>query len=205
MFLRIDIDHPYSGQFQNYISILLSLSARKRLRFRNYLEDSKILCKLLNKYNATATWFPTILVIPDRELMNLLNEGHHEIGCQFIWRESEISKLERELGREIRLYVIHGTGTRINKMIWRRFRHPTIKSREIVKVGFDINFDKLCYGNSPHEILKRFKTLSPKTIIVTHPLYINHRSLLSKKGSTLEALSLLLENGIVFEKITLES
>ena len=201
MFLRVDIDHPYPGQFQNYISILLGLSAHKRLRFKNYLEDSKNLCKLLNQYNATATWFPTILVIPDRELMNLLDEGHHEIGCQFIWRESEIGKLERELGREIKLYVIHGTGTRINKIIWRRFRPPAIKSKEIVSVGFDINFDKLCYGHSPYEILKMFRKLSPKTIIVTHPLYINHRSLLSKKGSTLEALSLLLENGIMFEKI----
>jgi hypothetical protein len=204
MFLRIDMDHPYHGQFQNYVSILLCLSARKRLRFKDYLEDSKILCQLLNKYNATATWFPTILVIPDRELMNLLDEGHHEIGCQFIWRESEIGKLERELGREIKLYVIHGTGTRINKMIWRRFRHPAIKSREIVKVGFDINFDKLCYGRSPYEILKMFKKLSPKTIVVTHPLYLNHRSILSKKGPTLEAFSSLLENGITFESIKVE-
>jgi hypothetical protein len=137
--------------------------------------------------------------------MNLLDEGHHEIGCQFIWRESEIDKLEGELDREIKLYVIHGTGTRINKMIWHRFRHPSIKSKEIVKVGFDINFDKFCYGHSPNQTLEEFKKLCSKTVIATHPLYINHRSLLSKKGSTIEALRLLLENGIVFEKITPDS
>jgi len=204
MFLRVDIDHPYPEQFQNYISVLFNLSTHKRLRFKNYMEDSKTLCKLLNQYNSTATWFPIILVIPDRELMNLLNKGHHEIGCQFIWQESEIGKLERELSREIKLYVIHGTGTLINKLIWRRFRHPTIKSREIMKVGFDINFDKLCYEHSPYEILRMFKKLSPKTIIVTHPLYLYHRSILSKKGPTLQAFSLLLESGVRFEKIKAE-
>jgi hypothetical protein len=201
MFLRVDIDHPYPGQFQNYISILLGLSAHKRLRFKNYLEDSKNLCKLLNQYNATATWFPTILVIPDEELLSLLDKGKHEIGCQFIWHKSEMVRLERELGRKIRLYVIHGTGTPINKLIWRRFRPPAIKSKEIVSVGFDINFDKLCYGHSPYEILKMFERLSPKTIVVTHPLYINRQSILSKKGPTLEAFYLLFENGITFEKI----
>jgi hypothetical protein len=159
---------------------------------------------LLNKYNATATWFPTILVIPDKELMNLLQQGHHDIGCQFIWRENEIAKIEKELGTKIRLYVIHGTGTRINKMIWRRFRHPAIKSKEIVKVGFDINFDKLCYNHSPQEILEKFRKLSPSTVIATHPLYINHRSLLSKKGRTLQALSFLLENGIAFKKMKVQ-
>jgi hypothetical protein len=201
MFLRVDIDHPYSGQFQNYISILLGLSVHKRLRFKNYLGDSKTLCKLLNKYNATATWFPIILVIPDRELLNLLDEGQHEIGCQFVWRESEIDRLERELDRKIKFYVIHGTGTPLNKIIWRRFRPPTIKSKEMVSVGFDINFDKLCYRYSPYEILKMFKKLSPKTIVVTHPLYMNRRSIPSKKGPTFEAFSLLLKNGIIFEKI----
>jgi hypothetical protein len=159
---------------------------------------------LLNEYDVTATWFPTVLVAPDGELMRLLNQGHHEVGCQFIWRESEISKLEREIGRKIKFYVIHGTGTMVNKMIWRRFRHPAIRSKEIVKVGFDINFDKFCYGRSPYEILKMFKELSPKTIVVTHPLYLNHQSILSKKGPTLEALSLLLKNGIKFEKIALD-
>jgi hypothetical protein len=205
MFLRIDIDHPYSGQFQNYVSILLCLSAHKHLRFNNYLEDAKILCKLLNQYNATATWFPTIVVTPDKELMNLLNGGQHEVGCQFIWRESEIGKLEKELGMKIKLYVIHGTGTPLNKMIWRRFRPPTIRSREIVKVGFDINFDKLCYGHSPNEILELFQKLSPKTIVATHPLYLKHQSILSKKGPTLDALQLLLKNRITFEKITPDS
>ena len=204
MFLRVDIDHPYPGQFQNYISILLRLSAHKRSRFKNYLEDSKNLCKLLNQYNATATWFPTILVIPDKELLSLLDKGTHEIGCQFIWHKSEIVRLERELGRKIRLYVIHGTGTPINKLIWRRLRPPAIKSKEIVSVGFDINFDKLCYRHSPTEILEMFKKSSPKTIVATHPLYMNHQSILSKKGPTLEALSLLLKNGITFEKITFD-
>jgi hypothetical protein len=204
MFLRVDIDHPYPRQFQNYISILLGLSAHKRLRFKNYLEDSKNLCKLLNQYNATATWFPTILVIPDEELMNLLDEGPHEIGCQFIWQETEIGRLEREIGRKIKFYVIHGTGTPLNKLIWRRFRPPIIKSKQIVKVGFDINFDKLCYRRSPSEILAIFRKLSPKTIVVTHPLYINHQSILSKKGPTLETFRLLLKNGITFEKIKVE-
>jgi hypothetical protein len=73
-----------------------------------------------------------------------------------------------------------------------------------VKVGFDINFDKLCYEHSPYEILEMFKKLSPRTIIVTHPLYLYHRSILSKKGPTLQAFSLLLENGIKFENIKVE-
>jgi len=113
------------------------------------LEDSKTLCKLLNRYNATATWFPTILVVPDRELLDFLDEGGHEIGCQFIWRESEIERLEAELGREIKCYVIHATGTLINKVLWRRFRPPSIRSKEVVSVRDGKNFDKLCYRYPP--------------------------------------------------------
>jgi hypothetical protein len=199
MFLRVDMDFPYPKQAQNYLNLLLGL------RFRNYLKDSKTLCKLLNRYNANATWFPTILVIPDRELLDLLDEGGHDIGCQFIWRESEIERLETELGREIRLYVIHGTGTLINKMLWRRFRPPSIKSKEIVSVRDDINFDKLCCWYSPSEILKMFRKLSPKTMIVTHPTYVNRRSILSKKGPTLKMFSFLLKNGVTFEKVKVEA
>jgi len=54
----------------------------------------------------------------------------HDIGCQVIWRESEIEKLEEELGREIRFYAIHGAGTLVNKIIWRRFHPPSIRSEE---------------------------------------------------------------------------
>jgi len=198
MFLRVDIDFPYPKQTQNYLNILLGL------RFKNYLKDSKTLCKLLNRYNATATWFPTILVIPDRELLNLLDEGGHEIGCQFIWRESEIEKLEKEPGRKIRFYVIHGTGTLVNKLIWRRFHPPSIKSQELVSVKDDINFDKLCYRYPPSKILEMFKKLNPKTMVVTHPTYMNRRSILSKKGQTSETFSFLLKNGVRFEKIRIE-
>ena len=199
MFLRVDMDFPYPKQTQNYLNILFGL------RFKNYLEDSKTLCRLLNRYNATATWFPTILVIPDRELLDLLDEGGHEIGCQFIWRESEIERLETELGREIRLYVIHGTGTLINKVLWRRFRPPSIKSKEIISVRDDINFDKLCYRYPPSEILKMFKKLSPKIMVVTHPTYVNRQSILSKKGPTLKVFSLLLRNEVRFEKVKAET
>jgi len=198
MFLRVDIDFPYPRQTENYLNILLGL------RFKNYLEDSKTLCRLLNRYNATATWFPTVLVIPDRELLDLLDEGRHEIGCQFIWRESEIERLRSELGREIRFYAIHGTGTLINKVLWRRFRHPSIESKELVCIRDDINFDKLCYRYPPCEILKIFKKLSSKTMVVTHPTYMNRRSVLSKKGPTSETFSFLLKSGLRFEKIRIE-
>lgn len=199
MFLRVDIDFPYPRQTENYLNVLFGL------RFKNYLEDSKTLCRLLNRYNATATWFPTILVIPDRELLDLLDEGGHEIGCQFIWHESEIERLEKELGREMRFYVIHGTGTLVNKIIWRRFRPPSIRSKEVVCVRDDINFDKLCYRYPPSEVLKMFKKLSPKTMVVTHPTYMNRRSVLSKKGPTYKVFSFLLKNGVTFEKVKVET
>ena len=195
MFLRVDIDFPYPKQSQNYLNLLLGL------KFRNYLEQSKMLCRLLNKYNATAIWFPTILVAPDSELLKLLDEGGHEIGCQIIWSENEVKKLEALLGRKIRFYVIHGTSTLINKILWRRLYPPSIKSKEIIRFGGDIDFDKLCYWHSPSEILKMFKKLNSKTVVVTHPTYINRRSFLSKKGPTFKALSLLLKEGIKFESV----
>lgn len=158
----------------------------------------------MNRYNATDTWVPTILVIPDRELLDLLDEGGHEIGCQFIWRESEIERLRTELDREIKFYAIHGTGTLVNKIIWRRFCPPFIRSKEVVCVRDDVNFDKLCYRYPPSEILKMFKKLSPKTMVVTHPTYTNRRSVLSKKGPTSGTFYFLLKNGVRFEKIRIE-
>lgn len=110
-----------------------------------------------------------------------------------------------ELGKEIRFYVIHGTATMINKMVWRRFHLPSIKSRKVVRVGSNISFDKLCYRYPPSEILKMFKKLSPKTIVATHPTYINRRSVISKKGPTLKVFSLLLKNGVTFKKVEVET
>jgi len=72
MFLRVDIDFPYPRQTENYLNILLGLRIIWKIRR---------LCRLLNRYNVTATWFPTILVIPDMELLDLLDEGGHKIGC----------------------------------------------------------------------------------------------------------------------------
>lgn len=192
------MDFAYPKQTHNYLNILFGL------KFKNYLEDPKTLCKLLNKYDATATWFPTILVIPDKKLSSLLDKGEHEVGCQVIWRESEIQRLETELGREIKFYVIHGTGTLINKIVWRRFHPPSIKSKKVKCVGGNINLDRLCYLYSPSEILKMFKKLNSKTTVVTHPTYINRRSVLSKKGPTSETFSFLLKSGVRFEKIRVE-
>lgn len=116
-------------------------------------------------------------------------KGRHGIGCQFIRCEGEIERLATELGKEIRFYAIHGTGTLANEILWRRFRPPSINSKEVKGVGADINFDKLCYRYPPSEVLKVFKKLSLKTIFVTHSSYVNRRSILFRKGPTLEVFS----------------
>jgi len=151
MFLRVDIDFAYSRQIQNYLNLLFGL------KFRGYLNNAKALCKLLNEYGSSATWFPTILTPPDKEFLDLIDAGGHEIGCQVIWHQREIEKLQRRIKREIRFFVVHGTSGLINKLLWRRLTQPSIKSNKVLRLGSDIDFDKLCYLHSPNTILRIFK------------------------------------------------
>jgi len=108
------------------------------------------LCRLLNEYECTALWFPTILTPPDEELLDLIDAGKHEVGCQVIWHQNEIKKLQTKIKREIKFFVVHGTSTPINKVLWRRLRPPSIKSEKVIRVGADVDLDKLCYLHSPN-------------------------------------------------------
>jgi len=193
LLLRVDIDFPYPRQIQNYLNLLFGL------KFRGYLNNAKALCRLLNEYGCTALWFPTILTPPDKEFLDLIDAGKHEVGCQVIWHQSEIKKLQTKIKKEIRFFVVHGTGTPINKLLWRRLHLPSIKSEDVIRIGVDVDIDKLCYLHSPNTILKMFKKLKKEIIVITHPTYLNRRSVLSKKGPTFETFRLLLENGIKFE------
>jgi hypothetical protein len=118
--LRLDVDYPYPSRAKSFLYIALGI---KKRRGKDYLENSRIIAKMVNESpkQVMAYWFFTPYTLPDKNLLDLLHEDKHEVALHIAnnpYREWKI--LENETNRKIQYYSIHGTSRLINQILWRR-------------------------------------------------------------------------------------
>ena len=117
---RVDVDYPYPSRIRSFVSTAIAFQTS-----RDYLKSSKILARMFNESSEELRvyWFFTTKTLPDKELLNLLNNAKHEIALHLVnFPSSELKIVEEITNRKIKYYTTHGTVNMLTRLIWRRWK-----------------------------------------------------------------------------------
>jgi hypothetical protein len=196
--LRIDVDYPYPSRMRSFFSTALKSKIGK-----NYLQNSKTIAKMINESprEIKAYWFFTPQTVPDRELLELLNQTKHEIGLHVANDPyPEIKLLEEATKRKLNYYTIHGTARLLTQIMWRRKlgeREAPIPNNFPLKPFHKLPtvcLDVLCYHNSDIQVLNTLKTtFAEEKVLEIHPEWLFQRGKLNHRGSYYNVLKKILD------------
>jgi hypothetical protein len=118
LLIRIDVDRPYGKHplVRHVLSRLASDLFFPRVEVFGYLEELKVILRLLNDHRARSYVLFRRCTLPSQHVLRLLEEGRHEIGLHledsrsFETFNAEKQTLERHLGRSIYAFSKHGSG-----------------------------------------------------------------------------------------------
>jgi hypothetical protein len=118
--LRIDVDYPYPSRAKSFLYVALRIKKKKS---PDFLKNARIIAKMINESpkEVLAYWFFTPYTIPDKKLLDLLNPRRNEVALHVAsdpYQEWKI--LEKETGRKLRYYTIHGTEKLSAQLLWGR-------------------------------------------------------------------------------------
>jgi hypothetical protein len=116
--LRLDVDYPYPSRNKSLALTFLGIKVKS-----GYDKNAKIIAKMINESqkNVKAYWFFTPKTIPDKELLELLDNDKHNIGLHVANKpEKELAKLEKATGKKTQYYTVHGTAHLLGQIIWKR-------------------------------------------------------------------------------------
>ena len=194
--LRIDVDYPYPSRLRSFIYTALNTHARK-----DYLKNSKILARMINESpkEVKAYWFFTLKTIPDRELLNVLNEEKHEVALHLVNHPyAELKLLENATGRKIRYYTIHGTSRLLGRIIWKRWKTkaPSIPQDFPVQSFHQfptLSFDARCYAKGTVKAVEIAEdSIAQGKLLEIHPEWLFQRGTINHRGPYYSALRTLL-------------
>lgn len=195
--LRIDVDYPYPSRFRSFIYTALGTRMGS-----DYLKNSKILAKMINESpkQVKAYWFFTPKTIPDRELLQLLNEDRHEVALHIANKPyEELELLKRSTGREVRYYTVHGTARFFARVIWKRWKEkaPKIPENYPLQSFYEfptLDLDVLCHGCSTERALEIANAhLEKGDVLHVHPIWLFQRGKINNRGPYYETLRTILE------------
>ncbi|MCJ7699415.1 hypothetical protein MUO56_04115, partial [Candidatus Bathyarchaeota archaeon] len=89
---------------------------------REYLRNPKIVARMINESTreVKAYWFFTPRTIPDKELIEMLDNPKHEVALHIVNDPyTELRNLEQRTGKKINYYTIHGTARLFARVMWR--------------------------------------------------------------------------------------
>jgi len=118
--LRVDVDYPYACRPKSFLYVALRIKSKKS---KDYLTNARIIARMINESpkNVKAYWFFTPYTIPDKRLLDLLNPQRHEVALHVATEPfKEWKTLEKETGRTINYYTIHGTERLFARLLWGR-------------------------------------------------------------------------------------
>jgi hypothetical protein len=198
MKLRIDVDYPYPSRAKSFLSIILKIKAGK-----DYLKNAKIIAKMVNEspVEVKAYWFFTLHTIPDRELLELLDEDKHEVALHVVnnpYVEWEL--LEKATEQKINYYTVHGTARLLARLMWGR---RIWEDRTQIKNGFPLKsfhkfptfpLDRVCYTNSATKVVKMAESsITKEEVLEIHPEWLFNRGTINRRGPFYETLKNILK------------
>ena len=184
--LRIDVDYPYPSRAKSFFQTAFRIKASK-----NYLKNAKIIARMINESpkEVKAYWFFTYKTIPDRELLDLLDEERHEVGLHVANRPfEEMRLLEKATGRKMRYYTIHGTARLLTRVIWKRWKNSAPEIPENFPLESFHQFptsglDWLCYANTRAKAIKiAKKKITKGKVLHIHPEWLFQRGTINHRG-----------------------
>jgi hypothetical protein len=203
--LRIDVDYPYPSRLRSFIYTALNIKAHK-----DYLKNSKILAGLINESteDVKAYWFFTPKTVPDKELLDALNEEKHEVALHIVNQPfAEQKLLENETGRKIHYYTVHGTSRLLGRIIWKRWKAkaPSIPQNFSVQSFHQfptLSFDSCCYSKGTAKAVEAAEiSISHGKILEIHPEWLFQRGTINHRGPYYGALRTLLNVDEVMKKL----
>jgi hypothetical protein len=118
LIVRIDVDRPYGRRpfVRHLLSRISSDAFLPRIEAFGYLNELKQMLQVLNDNRARSYVFFRRCTLPSQPVLELLEQGRHEIGLHLENSRSfdsftrEKQNLERHVGKKVRAVSKHGSG-----------------------------------------------------------------------------------------------
>ena len=200
--IRIDVDYPYpSSRAKSFFYVALGIKSHKG---KDYLENARVIAKMINvsPKRVKAYWFFTPYTIPDKKLLDQLTSERHEIGLHIATNAvKELKELEKETGRSIQYYTLHGTKSLFAQLLW---KHKLGQKQAIVPSDFPLkSFHEFPTTSLDTRVSQTWLTYSINdeaqkwicegTIISIHPEWLFVKNKRGNRGPFCEMLKTILE------------
>jgi hypothetical protein len=168
---------------------------------KNYLKNAKIIARMINKSpkEVKAYWFFTPKTIPDRELLNMMDEGRHEVALHVANKPyEEMQLLEKATGRKLRYYTIHGTARLLARIIWKRWKAKAPEIPENFPLESFHQFptfglDWFCHVNNTAKSVRiARKKINEGEVLHIHPGWLFQRGTMNHRGPFYETFRRIL-------------
>ncbi len=197
--IRIDVDYPYTSRIRSFMYTALGIRTS-----REYLRNPKIVAGMINESTrkVKAYWFFTPRTIPDKELIEMLDNPKHEVALHIVNDPyTELRNLEQKTGKKIKYYTIHGTARLLARIMWRRWKSKAPKIPEDFPLQSFHQFpttgiDSLCYLY-PAEQAKQMTedAIRNGNVIYFHPIWLFQRGKMNRRGPFYHVLKGILNDG----------
>jgi hypothetical protein len=195
--LRIDVDYPYPSRVRSFLHTAFDMKAR-----RDYLKNAKVIARMINESpeEIKSYWFFTPKTIPDRELLDMLNDERHEVALHVAkFPYEEMNLLEKATGRKLNYYTIHGTSRLFARVIWKRWKAkaPEIPKNFPLKSFHQfpiLGLDWLCYANNSTKAFRKAKkSIAEGRVLHVHPVWLFQRGTINHRGPFYETFRRILK------------
>lgn len=197
--IRIDVDYPYTSRIRSFVYTALGIRTS-----REYLKNSKIVARMINesKKEVKAYWFFTPKTIPDKELLEMIDNPKHEVALHVVNDAiKELRNLEKSTGKKVKFYSVHGTANVVGRIMWGRWKSKAPRVPEDFPLQSFHQFpalgiDGLCYLY-PASQVKRMaeEEIEKGNLIYFHPIWLFQRGKLNHRGPFYDVLKGILNDG----------
>jgi hypothetical protein len=203
--IRIDVDYPYPSRLRSFIYATLGIRVGS-----DYLKNSKIVARMINESpeEVRAYWFFTPKTIPDKELLEMLNNSKHEVALHIANDPyGELKLLEEATGKRITYYTIHGTARLLARMMWKRWKNkaPRIPDDYPLKSFYvypTLHLDVLCHTQAAEKAVEIAKNhIAKGEVIHIHPIWLFQRGRMNHRGPYYNTFKAILEVGKELETL----
>jgi hypothetical protein len=174
------------------------------------LKNAKIIARMINgsPKEIKAYWFFTPKTIPDRELLDMMDDERHEVCLHVANRPvEEMQLLEKATGKKLRYYTIHGTSRLLTRVIWKRWKTKT----PVIPENFPLEsfhqfptfgLDAYCYAKTRGKAVEiATQKIAEGIVLEIHPEWVFQRGTINHRGPFYGAFRSILQIDEEMKKI----